>query len=71
MVVAYINDLPNASRLLDPMKFTDDINLFFSHKGIKHLFTVVNKVLVSIIDWFIANKLSLNVKKKNKIVILP
>ena len=43
--------------------FAVDTNLFFNHKDIKHLFTVVNKELVNIKDWFAANKLSLNVEK--------
>ena len=44
--------------------FVDDTNLFFNHKDIKHLFTVVNNKLVNIKDWFTANNLSLNVGKK-------
>ena len=63
LFLVYVNDLPNASRLLDPTMFADDTNLFFNHKGIKHLFTVVNNELVNIKDWFTANKLSLNVEK--------
>ena len=63
LFLVYVNDLPNASRLLDPIMFGDDTNLFFNHKGIKHLFTVVNNGLVNIKDWFTANKLSLNVEK--------
>ena len=43
--------------------FADDTNLFFNHKGIKHLFTIVNNELVNIKDWFIANKLFFNVEK--------
>ena len=43
--------------------FADDTNLFFNHKDIKHLFTVVNNELLNIKDWFTANKLSLNVEK--------
>ena len=63
LFLAYVNDLPNPSRLLDPIIFADDTNLFFNHKDIKHLFTVVNNELVNIKDWFTANKLSLNVEK--------
>ena len=63
LFLVYVNDLPNASRLLDPTMFADDTNLFFNHKGIKHLFTVVNNELVNIKDWFTANRLSLNVEK--------
>ena len=65
LFLVYVNDLPNASRLLDPTMFADDTNLFFNHKDIKHLFTVVNNELVNIKDWFTANKLSLNVEKAN------
>ena len=43
--------------------FADDTNLFFNHKGIKHLFVVINNEIVNIKDWFTANKLSLNVEK--------
>ena len=63
LFLVYVNDLPSGSRLLDPIMFADDTNLFFNHKEIKHLFTVVNNELVNIKDWFTANKLSLNVEK--------
>ena len=62
LFLVYVNDLPNASRLLDPIMFANDTNLFFNHKNIKHLFTVVNNKLVNIKDWFTANKLSSNVE---------
>ena len=45
--------------------FADDTNLFFSHKNIKELFLNVNSELSKIIQWFNANKLSLN-KDKTK-----
>ena len=37
--------------------------LIFNQKDRKHLFTVVNKKLVNIKDWFTANKLYLNAEK--------
>ena len=43
--------------------FAGDTNLFFNHKNIKHLFTVVNNEVENIKDWFTANKLCLNVEK--------
>ena len=64
LFLVYANDLPNASRLLDPFMFADDTNLFVNQKNIKQLFMVVNNELVNITDWFTANKLSLNVEKK-------
>ena len=62
LILVYINSLLNSSRLLDPIMFADDTDLFFDQKDIKHLFTVVNNELVNIKDWFTANKLSLNVE---------
>ena len=63
LFLVYVNDLPNASRLLDPVIFADDTSLFFKKKEIEYLFTVVNNMLVNIKDWFSANKLSSNVGK--------
>ena len=62
LFLGYVNNLPNASRLLAIM-FADDMNLLFNHNDIKHLFTVVNNETVNIKDWFIANMPSLNVEK--------
>ena len=62
----YINDLQFASDLLDPIKFADDTNLFYSNNDINTAFLKVNDELQKINEWFISNKLSLNVKKKKK-----
>ena len=43
--------------------FVNDTNLSFNHKDIKHLFTVSNKELVNIQDWFTSYRLSLNAGK--------
>ena len=48
--------------------FADDRNLFYSHKIIKTLFQIVNSELRLINEWFLANKLSLNAKKKKKVL---
>ena len=44
--------------------FADDTNLFCSHENIKILFQIVKSELKFITEWFLANKLSLNAKKK-------
>ena len=59
----YINDLQFASDLLDPIMFAEDTNLFYSNKDINTAFLKVNDELQKINEWFISNKLSLNVKK--------
>ena len=63
-----MNDLKNASNILDPIRFADDTNLFFTHKNIRYLYQIVNQELENINQWFVSNKLSLNIKK-NKILI--
>ena len=65
LFLIYINDLREASNILDPIMFADDTNLFYSHHQIKVLFETVNAELQKISQWFRANKLSLNVKKTN------
>ena len=43
--------------------FADDTNLFLTHKDISYLFETANFQLERINQWFISNKLSLNVSK--------
>ena len=59
----YINNLPQASILLDPIVFADDTNLFHSGKDIDSLFNAVNNELSNISHWFNSNRLSLNADK--------
>ena len=64
LFLMYINDLQFASDLLDPIMFADDTNLFYSNKDINTAFLKVNDELQKINEWFISNKLSLNMKKR-------
>ena len=63
LFLPYVNDLKNASNLLDPIIFADDTNLFLTHKDISYLFETVNLQLERINQWFISNKLSVNLSK--------
>ena len=63
LFLIYVNDLQYISNLLEPIMFADDTNLFYAEKNIKTLFETVNNELQKISQWFISNKLSLNVKK--------
>ena len=57
LFLVYVNDF------LEPIMFSDDTNLFYSHKDIKTLFNIVNNELIKINNWLKANKLSLSVDK--------
>ena len=59
----YVNDLPQASKLLGSIMFADNTNLFYSGKDIHSLFNTVNNGLSNISYWFNSNKLSLNADK--------
>lgn len=63
LFLLYVNDLKNSTSFLRPIMFADDTNLFYSNKCIKTLFKQSNEELKRIHEWFIANKLSLNVTK--------
>ena len=63
LLLLYRNDLPQTSKLLDPIAFADDTNLFYSGKDIHSLFNTVNNELLNISHWLHSNKLSLNADK--------
>ena len=42
LFLLYVNDLKNASYLLDPIMFADDTNLFLTHKNVSYLFETAN-----------------------------
>lgn len=62
----YINDIHNASDILDLVLFADDTNVFFSHNDLSILTNVINVELAKLSKWFKANELSINVSTKTK-----
>ena len=52
------------TKYLDPIMFVNNTNLFYSHKNIKTLFQIVISELKLVNEWFLANKILLNAKKK-------
>ena len=63
LFLIFVNDLSHSTKVLDTVLFADDKNLFSSDNNIKTLFETANQELSQINDWFLANKLSLNVEK--------
>ena len=59
-----------ASHKLTFYLFADDTYLLYAYKNLK-LETIVNCELFKVVDWLIANKLSLNIKKTNYIIFHP
>ena len=67
----YINDLCNASNVIDLVLFADNTNLFFSHNDLSYLMETINSEMIQLSNWFLANKLSINVKKSNFMIFKP
>ena len=65
LFLIFVNDIDNSTEVLDPVLFADDANLFCSDNNIRTLFETASQGLSLIKDWFLANKLSLNVQKQN------
>ena len=49
--------------------FADDTNILYSNKDIKQCVKNVNKDMIKLSDWFNANKLTVNTKKSNFMII--
>ena len=58
-----VNHLSNSTKVLDPVHFADDTDLFCSDNNIRTLSETANQELSQINDWFLASKLSLNLEK--------
>ena len=70
LFILYINDLPNI--IDDSCKvvlYADDTALFYASNDPDHLQTVLNSKLCKVGEWLQKNKLTLNVKKANLMLI--
>ena len=68
LFIIYINDIQNCSNLFKYIMFADDTNLFVSNKNLDNLVASVNEELKNLSMGFMANRLSLNVKKTSYMV---
>ena len=69
--ILYINDLPRAFKLTEPLFFADDTSIFFLHSNPSYLENVLNNELLNINVWLKCNKLSINVQKTNYVIFRP
>ena len=63
LFLIYINDLPCSSSILQFLMFADDTNIFLKHRDIDRSKELMNTELMKVHNWFLANKLVLNVSK--------
>jgi hypothetical protein len=66
LFIIYINDLPlRINSLSEPTLFVDDTSVIISNRNFEDFYTISHSVLSSMIEWFSANKLVLNLEKTN------
>ena len=59
----FINDLPNTVKYGLSLLFADDTTILHSHSKLEYLKWMVEDDLYGLMDWFRANKLTLNLDK--------
>jgi hypothetical protein len=69
LFIIYTNDLSASLMKTKSILFADDTTIYASNKDLSKLYADVNADLVYLNDWFMANKLSLNVGKTNYLLI--
>ena len=68
LFLLYINDISYSSEILKFILYADDTNIFHSWESIDELCDVVNTELQGVMQWFKANRLSVNLKKTNFVI---
>lgn len=69
LFLLYINDMPNCSKKLSFRSFADDTNVFYSGKSVGDIEKIMNEEFENILIYCAANKLSINLKKTNFMII--
>ena len=69
LFLIYINDIPNCSEKLSFRIFADDTNNFASSPNATQLETLINQELLKVKEWCDTNRLSINFKKTNYMII--
>ena len=63
LFLLYCNDLPKILESCSCILFADDTTLYKSHENLRYLKWVIQEDLCKLMDWFRANKLTLNLTK--------
>ena len=71
LFILYTNDLPNRLPNLKSILFADDTTVYVSGNSKANMFVLMKAELDTLIDWFRANKLSLNISKTNYVLFEP
>lgn len=68
LYLMYVNDIANVSSNILPILFADDTNIFLEGHDVNSVIDQMNIEMKKLLEWTIANKLSLNIDKTNYMV---
>ena len=68
LFLAYVNDLPSISKILEFYLFADDTSIYFESDNLLTLQKIVNRELRKVKKWLEANWLALNIGKTNYVI---
>ena len=71
LFLIYVNDLNNNLKHTKAVSFADDTNLLIVNKNLNTLVKNIKLDLLIVIDWFKANKLTLNIEKTKSLIFAP
>ena len=66
-----MNDICNASIISEFILFADDTNVFYSDSELPVSVNVINNEMKNLSEWFLANRLTININKSNYIIFTP
>ena len=69
LFILYINDIVNTSNMLQFILFADDTATLFSDQDISSTVYLINTELKEVTNWFKTNKLSVNARKTNVMIM--
>ena len=71
LFLIYTNDVHKSYEILKFHLFANDTSIFYSHKDLRNVEMTLNNELAKVCEWFIANKLTLNVSESNFVIFHP
>ena len=69
LFLIYINDIANSSNKLSFRLFADDANIFYTSDDVNDIESVMNCEMTRVLNYCSTNKLSVNMKKTNFMLI--
>ena len=63
LFLLYVNDIANVSKIVNPILYADDTNIFLDSDDISSMIECMNVELAKFMNWMNVSKLSVNVQK--------